>query len=129
MVAEVNVPNLKHVGGAINVSGNRNLSEKNFPSLEFVGGDMHLGMSGFELLPSKLTTVVGNIYLSSELPKTLVDDCLAKKAAGIVKGEIYMVGGKVTNSEDGKIVYEEMVNLTNSVVATVKGFLGKLFNG
>ena len=107
MSTQLNVPNLKTIGGSLNVNGSRNISQKNFPLLESVAGDMHLAMSGFEQLPPSLKLVGGNIYLSSELPKTLMDDCMAKKAAGIVKGQIYLVGGKIKNGEDGKVDYEE----------------------
>jgi hypothetical protein len=111
MSAKLNLPNLKNIGGSLNVTGSQETSEKNFPSLESVGGDMHLALSGFVRLPTNLKLVEGNIYLSSEMPKTLKDDCLAKKAAGVVKGDVYLVGGKITIGEDGNVIYEEMLPL------------------
>jgi hypothetical protein len=111
MATQLNVPNLKDIGGSLNVIGNQNISEKNFPSLQSVGGHMHLAMSGFERLPPQLSLVGGNIYLGSDSPKTLRDDCLAKKVAGIVKGQIYLVGGSVKDSEDGEVVYGEIMPL------------------
>ena len=111
MANRLNVPNLEYIGGSLNVMGNQNISEKNFPSLKSVGGDMHLAKSGFERLPPKLSLVGGNIYLGPDSPKALMDDCLAKKVAGIVKGKIYLVGGSVKESEDGKIIYGEIMQL------------------
>jgi hypothetical protein len=108
-MSQINVPNLKTIGGSFNVLGNRDLSEKDFPSLESIGGDMHLAMSGFKLLPQNLKLVEGNIYLSLDLPESLKEDCLIKKNNGIVKGKIYIAGGNIKTNEDGNIIYEEVV--------------------
>jgi hypothetical protein len=34
-----------------------------------------------------------------------------KKALGIIKGNVYLVGGKITKKDDGKIDYEEKIKI------------------
>lgn len=106
---QINVPNLKVIGGSFNAIGNKSLSEKDFPSLKTVGGDMHLVMSGFKRLPNNLNSIKGNIYLSPESPESLKKDCLHKKETGIIKGEIYFVGGSINKNEKGEVVYGEIM--------------------
>jgi len=36
----LHIPNLKHVGGELNVMGNQEVNESHFPSLETIKGDL-----------------------------------------------------------------------------------------
>jgi hypothetical protein len=36
----LHIPNLKHVGGELNVMGNQEVNETHFPSLETIKGDL-----------------------------------------------------------------------------------------
>lgn len=112
MLNILNVPNLKNIGGTLSLVGQKNVSEDNFPKLETIGGDIHLALSGFTKLPDNLVSIEGNVFIIKE-PETLVKSCLDKKKTGIIKGNIYIVGGNITTSEDGKIDYAEKVKLNN----------------
>lgn len=50
------------------------------------------------------------MYLVEE-PKSLVADCLLKKQMGIVKGDIFLVGGNITTNEKGEVTYGEKIKL------------------
>ena len=50
----LNAPNLKYIGGDLNVMGNIDVNESHFPSLETIEGDLITANSGFTKLPPKL---------------------------------------------------------------------------
>ncbi|MCL2417169.1 MAG: hypothetical protein FWD02_04455 [Bacteroidales bacterium] len=106
MLGSLNVPNLKTIGGTLYLIGQESVSEDNFPKLETIGGDIHLALSGFTKLPDSLLSVAGNVYIIQE-PESLVQSCLAKQKAGIIKGNVILVGGKISSTEEGKIEYGE----------------------
>ena len=49
----LHIPNLKHVGGELNVMGNLEVNESHFPNLETIKGDLIIAKSGFMKLPPK----------------------------------------------------------------------------
>lgn len=108
MLQNLNVPNLETIGGSLSLLGQKNVNQDNFPKLKKVGGDLHLALSGFTQLPNSLEFVGGNIFLTQE-PESLVTSCLKKKKDGIIKGSIFLVGGKISTGQDGKIDYAEKV--------------------
>lgn len=110
MFNNIHVPNLQSIGGSLTLIGQQNVSEENFPKLKNVGGDLHLALSGFTKLPDTLEFVGGNVYLIQE-PDSLVKSCLEKKRNGVIKGDIYLIGGQVSRSEDGTIEYEEKIRI------------------
>lgn len=107
----MNAPNLRTIAGDLVVVGRKDMSEASFPKLETVGGDLHLALSGFTKLPDSLLSVTGNVYLTQQ-PKSLVESCLQKKHAGVIKGNVILVGGKILNRADGKLDYEEKAPIT-----------------
>ena len=110
MLNNLNIPNLKTIGGTLTLIGQKNVSQQNFPKLETIGGDLHLALTAFTELPKSLITIEGNVFLVEE-PKSLVTDCLLKKQLGIIKGDIYLVGGNITSNEKGEINYGEKIKL------------------
>jgi hypothetical protein len=110
MLNNLNVPNLKTIGGTLTLIGQKNVSESNFPKLETIGGDIHLALTAFTILPKSLVSIEGDVYLTEE-PKSLVDDCLLKKEMGVLKGDIYLVGGSITPTDNGGIEYGEKIKL------------------
>ncbi len=106
----MHVPNLRIVNGTWNLIGQKNISQDNFPKLEHIKGDLHLALSGFTKLPHSLISIQGDVYITQE-PESLVKDCLDKKRNGIIKGRIFLVGGKVLRKEDNSIDYEDKYEL------------------
>lgn len=106
MLEKLNVPKLETIGGSLVLLGQKNVTQDNFPKLKKVGGDLHLALSGFTQLPDSLEFIGGDIFLTQE-PNSLVKNCLEKKTNGVIKGNIYLVGGKITLGQDGKIEYAE----------------------
>jgi len=112
MLNILNVPNLKNIGGTLSLVGQKNVNEENFPSLETIGGDIHLALSGFTKLPDNLISIEGDVYIINE-PETLAKSCIAKKKSGVIKGNIYLVGGNISTNDEGKIDYAEKLLLNN----------------
>jgi hypothetical protein len=110
MLNNLNCPNLQTIGGTLNLIGQKNVHQQHFPKLQTIGGDLHLALTAFTQLPTSLITIEGNVFLVEE-PKSLVVDCLLKKQMGIIKGDVFLVGGKITTNEEGEITYEEKIKL------------------
>ncbi len=85
----IHIPNLKHVGGELNVMGNQEINESHFPSLETVNGDMIIAKSGFKKLPPKLNFVGGRVIISKSDAASLVNDLIQAAEKGMIKGGIY----------------------------------------
>jgi hypothetical protein len=83
------LPNLSHVGGDLNVMGNGEVSELGFPNLEVIKGDFILANSGFTRLPPKLNHVGGRVILSKSSPKSLLADVMRLAAQGMIQGGVY----------------------------------------
>ena len=85
----IHVPNLKHVGGELNVMGNQEINESHFPSLEIINGDLIIAKSGFKKLPPKLNYIGGRVIISKSDPQSLVNDLIRAAEKGMIKGGIY----------------------------------------
>ena len=85
----IHIPNLKHVGGELNVMGNQEINESHFPSLETINGDLIIAKSGFKKLPPKLNFVGGRVIISKSDPESLVNDLIRASEKGMIKGGIY----------------------------------------
>ena len=83
------IPNLKHVGGELNVMGNQEVNESHFPSLETIKGDLIIAKSGFKKLPTKLNHIGGRVIISKSDPASLVNDLIRASENGIIQGGIY----------------------------------------
>jgi hypothetical protein len=110
MLTTLNIPNLKTIGGTLSLLGQQNVSQENFPKLETIDGDLHIAMTAFTTLPENLISIYGDIYLCED-PKSLLEDCLIKKQIGIIKGDIFLVGGSITQDENGKITYQQKIKM------------------
>jgi hypothetical protein len=85
----IHVPNLKHVGGELNVMGNQEINESHLPSLETINGDLIIAKSGFKKLPPKLNHIGGRVIISKSDPQSLVNDLIRAAEKGMIKGGIY----------------------------------------
>lgn len=85
----LHIPNLKHVGGELNVMGNQEVNESHFPSLETIKGDLIIANSGFKKLPPKLNHIGGRVIISTSDPASLIDDLNQASEKGIIQGGIY----------------------------------------
>lgn len=85
----INIPNLKHVGGELNVMGNQEINESHFPSLETINGDLIIAKSGFKKLPPKLNFIGGRVIISKSDAESLVSDLIQADEKGMIKGGIY----------------------------------------
>jgi hypothetical protein len=85
----IHVPNLKHVGGELNVAGNQEINESHFPSLETINGDLIIAKSGFKKLPPKINHIGGRVIISKSDPQSLLNDLTRASENGIIKGGIY----------------------------------------
>lgn len=85
----LHVPNLKHIGGDLNVLGNQQVNETQFPSLETINGDLIIAKSGFKKLPPKLNYIGGRVIISKSDPASLLQDLIRASEAGIIKGGIF----------------------------------------
>lgn len=110
MLENLNVPKLETIGGSFSMLGQKNVSENNFPKLKSIGGDVHLALSGFTKLPDSLESIGGDVFIIQE-PASLQKSCIDKKKKGVIKGNVYLVGGNITNNEGGKIEYAEKIKI------------------
>lgn len=110
MLENLNAQKLETIGGSFLLLGQKNISENNFPKLKSIGGDVHLALSGFTKLPDSLELIGGNVFIIQE-PDSLKKSCIEKKKMGIIKGNVYLVGGNITNNEDGKVEYAEKIKI------------------
>ena len=85
----LHIPNLKHVGGELNVMGNHEVNESHFPSLETIKGDLIIAKSGFKKLPPKLNHIGGRVIISKSDPASLVNDLIRASENGMIQGGIY----------------------------------------
>ncbi len=85
----LHVPNLKHIGGELNVMGNQQVNETQFPSLETINGDLIIAKSGFKKLPPKLNHKGGRVIISKSDPPSLLQDLIRASEADIIKGGIF----------------------------------------
>ncbi len=83
------LPSLETVGGNLNASGTQGL---NIPKLRSVGGDFIVDGTGLEHLPSQLEHIGGNAIISNREPKSLLQELVAAKKSGVLKGEILVDG-------------------------------------
>lgn len=67
-------------------------------------------MTALTILPKSIVSIEGDVFLT-ENPKSLVEDCLLKKKMGVIKGDIYLVGGSMTPLDNGGIEYSEKIKL------------------
>jgi len=86
----MNLPILENIGGSLNASGTRGL---NLPKLRSVGGDFVVDGTGLEHLPPLLEHIGGNALISRADPTTLLNDLVAAKKSGVLKGDIFVDGG------------------------------------
>ena len=82
----VGLPNLKDVGGNLDVSGQIG---QTFPSLEFVGGDFVVIGTKMQALPPNIRTIGGNVIFSDKEPSSFVTDAKRAKKEGIIRGNIW----------------------------------------
>lgn len=106
----IKAKNLETIDGSLIALGQKNITENSFPKLKKVGGDLHLALSWCKKLPDSLEFVGGNVFLSSE-PESLIKDCLKKKKRGIIKGNIFLVGGRVIRKTNESIDYSEKIQI------------------
>ncbi|MBX2976235.1 MAG: hypothetical protein KF721_08870 [Ignavibacteriaceae bacterium] len=59
-------PNLKTIGGDLHFAGNKDMSEKSFPMLEYVGGNLIIVNASFTKLPEKLKCIEGDVIISEK---------------------------------------------------------------
>ena len=85
----INMPNLSHVGGDLNVMGNADVNETSFPNLEIVKGDFVIANSGFTCLPPKLNHIGGRVILSKSCPGGLLADVLGLEKQGAILGGVF----------------------------------------
>ncbi len=84
------VYNVKSVGGSLDCTGNRQISESTFPLLEYVGGDFILAGSAFTRMPDSLTFVGGRAIISRSDPASLLLSLKQAEAKGIIKGGVFL---------------------------------------
>lgn len=80
----LNAPNLKYIGGDLNVMGNIDVNESHFPSLETIEGDLITANSGFTKLPPKLKRIGGRVIISKSDPQSFMDDLIQALDSGLV---------------------------------------------
>jgi len=79
------------IGRDLNCMGNKAISEKTFPDLYSVGGNLIIANSGFTKLPSTLKIIGGNVIVSKNDPESLINDLKLAKQNGILKGDILFI--------------------------------------
>lgn len=83
------LPSLETIGGNLNASGSKGLR---LPKLRSVGGDFVVDGTGLERLPPDLQHIGGNAFISRSEPRSLLQDLVKAKHAGVLKGEIFVDG-------------------------------------
>lgn len=84
-------PELKEVGEDLNIAGNMNLSERDFPKLSRVGGNLVIYRTGFQGLPKCLNEIGGDVIISDLEPPSLLADLKRAKSNGVINGNIFMI--------------------------------------
>ena len=90
------LPGLETIGGNLNAGGIQSL---NIPKLRSVGGDFIVEGSSLEHLPPHLEHIGGNAIISSREPKSLLQELLAAKKSGVLKGVILVDGLPYTEKQ------------------------------
>lgn len=83
------IPNLKNIGNDLNVAGNKEVSESNFPNLEVIGKNLIAYQSGFTRLPPKIKEIGGDVIISDLDKPEFLKDLKRAKRNGIIKGNIF----------------------------------------
>ncbi len=110
MLENLHVPKLERIEGTLSLLGQKNVSQENFPKLKFIGGDVHLALSGFTKLPDSIEHIGEDVYVAVQ-PQSLIDSCIENKKKGIIKGVVFLVGDSVKFCEDGTVEYEAIAPL------------------
>ncbi len=81
------LPSLETIGGDLNARGAKELL---LPKLRSVGGHFRVDGTGLKRLPPNLEHIGGNAYISANEPKSLLQDLIAAKQSGSLKGELFV---------------------------------------